>query len=153
LNGNAYQSDIHIYNDDTGSTNFDGLKVGYGSYGYLWNYENSDLIFGTNSLERLTIKANGNIGMGTSMPNYKLDIAGNLNLNRGISSGPALTVYGDEAIWYNDTYFSWGYGGTWNYFRNKIFIGSVAADPGANMLVVNGAAVLMVIYGITKTPI
>jgi trimeric autotransporter adhesin len=61
-------------------------------------------------------------------------------LNRGVSSGPALSVYGDEAIWYNDTYFSWGYGGTWNYFRNKTFIGSVAADPGANMLVVNGAA-------------
>jgi hypothetical protein len=140
LNGNSYQSDIHIFNTTTGFTNFDGLKVGYGSYGYLWNYENTDLIFGTNSLERLTIKANGNIGMGTSMPNYKLDVTGNLNLNRGITSGAALYCNAKEALWFDGTYFSWGYGGTWNFFGDKVFIGDVAADPGANMLVVNGAA-------------
>jgi hypothetical protein len=140
INGKSSQSDIHLFNTSTGSTSFDGLKAGYGSYGYLWNYENSDLIFGTNSLERLTIKANGNIGMGTAAPNYKLDVTGDLNLNRGIASGAALYCNTKEALWFDGTYFSWGYGGTWNFFGDKVFIGPVAADPGANMLVVNGAA-------------
>jgi len=49
--------------------------------GYLWNYENKDLVFGTNGTERMRILANGNIytntnlnfGVGVS-PSYKCHI-------------------------------------------------------------------------------
>lgn len=79
------------------------------------------------------------LGIGTLTPAYKLDVAGPANLNKGLS-GIALRCNGDEAIWYNGTYFSWGYGGSYNYFGDKIFVGAAAADPGTNLLVVNGAA-------------
>ena len=45
-----------------------------------------------------------------------------LNLNKGIASGVAMRVNSDEAIWFNGTYFSWGYGGTYNFVGNKLKI-------------------------------
>ena len=64
----------------------------------------------------------GNLGIGTTTPAYKLDVGGTLNLNKGIASGVAMRVNSDEAIWFNGTYFSWGYGGTYNFFGNKLKI-------------------------------
>ena len=64
----------------------------------------------------------GNLGIGTSTPAYKLDIAGTSNLNKGIASGVAMRCNSDEALWYNGTYFSWGYGGTYNFVGNKLKI-------------------------------
>lgn len=50
---------------------------------------------------------------------------GRLNLNyNNPSAGAALRVGGDEALWYNGDYFSWGFGGTWNRFADRVTIGS-----------------------------
>ncbi len=67
---------------------------------------------------------------GPSFMDSKLDI--------DVSTAPALSVLGDEALWYNGTYFSWGYGGTYNYFADKVTIGN-AANP-AYTLYVQGSA-------------
>ena len=45
-------------------------------------------------------------------------------LNLNTSGSPALYIADDEALWYNGTYFSWGYGGTYNYFARKVAIGA-----------------------------
>ncbi len=68
----------------------------------------------------------GNVSIGPLGPSttYKLDVAGQANLNSGIASGAALRVNGDEALWYDGTYFSWGYGGTLNYFADPVGIGT-----------------------------
>ena len=65
-----------ITNQTTGSTNADGLFLGLfsnESVGFI-NYENTDMLFRTNALTRMTIQNTGNIGIGTTRPQRKLDI-------------------------------------------------------------------------------
>ncbi|MCB0458376.1 MAG: tail fiber domain-containing protein, partial [Flavobacteriaceae bacterium] len=40
-----------------------------------------------------------------------------------IATGVALRVNGAEALWYNGTYFSYGFGGIGNYFQDNVGIG------------------------------
>ncbi len=88
----------------------------------------SSLRFYTRNLatmtEAMVINANGNVGIGTNSPVYKLSVNGPANLNEGIASGAALRVNGAEALWYNGTYFSWGFGATANFFADPIGIGT-----------------------------
>jgi hypothetical protein len=85
----------------------------------------------------ITIRENGFVGIGTNNPASQLDIIGAVNLNKG-KTGTALTVNGSEALWYTGTYFSWGYGGSANYFADPVGIGT--SSPGSYMLAVNGSA-------------
>jgi len=80
----------------------------------------------------------------TSSSNYYVDpysnstsayFGGKLYLNQRVSTGTAINVYGKEALWFNNDYFSWGFGGNYNYFDDDIRIGTTA-DYGA--LNVNG---------------
>jgi hypothetical protein len=86
------------------------------------------------------VLVSGRVGINNDQPNYTLDVYGNFNFSSNATSVQAMFCNGREALWYNDDYFSWGYGANWNYFGNRLFIGPAAADPGANTLVVNGAA-------------
>ncbi|MCX6328291.1 MAG: tail fiber domain-containing protein, partial [Bacteroidia bacterium] len=90
------------------------------------------------------------IGNGTSsadadrsnaMTVYKSGIAdfgGYLNICRN-STEPALYVNSAEALWYNGTYFSWGYGGSYNVFNSSTSIGTTD-PPGIYTLYVAGSA-------------
>jgi len=125
VHGGNSMSAANFINNYTGSTASDGLVVGCAATltGYLMNYENAALVIGTNNqYDNIVIQSNGNIGIGTPTPVYLLDIGGTVNLNKGVTSGIALRCNGDEAIWYNNTYFSWGYAGTYNFFGNKLKI-------------------------------
>ncbi len=55
-----------------------------------------------------------------------------------VLSAGALSVSGAEALWYNGTYFSWGYGGSYNYFADKVTIGNTGSF--GYMLYVQGSA-------------
>jgi hypothetical protein len=59
----------------------------------------------------------------------------NLNLT---STGRAIYVNNDEALWYNGTCFSWGYGGIYNFIAKKVAIGADVNSP-TYMLYVTGS--------------
>lgn len=82
-------------------------------------------------------QSNSFVGIGTTNPTYTLDVAGGVNIIKGLS-GSALLCNDAQAIWYNGTYFSWGYGGQYNYFADAVTIKS--ADVPGYDLVVNGSA-------------
>ena len=130
---------VNIQNTSTGFNALDGLLMGIeGTNAYVTTNEIGKLYLGTNSVIRLSIASDGDVGIGTTAPIYKLDVAGTANLNKGIASGPALSCNGAEAIWFDGTYFSWGYGGTWNYFKDAV---GIDCQPGqGHLLAVNGVA-------------
>jgi N-acetylneuraminic acid mutarotase len=73
-------------NASTGTTVFDGGAV-YQSVNdfYFDNGENGNMIFSTNSLQRMRITPSGNVGIGTIAPGDKLSIQGALSFH-----GPVL---------------------------------------------------------------
>ncbi|MBN1510162.1 MAG: tail fiber domain-containing protein [Sedimentisphaerales bacterium] len=85
---------------------------------------------GTSDLEESAIYQTdaGHIGIGTTSPVCSLDVAGAMNLNKD-KTGIALTVNGKEALWSNDSYFSWGSGGSANYFGDNVGIGPGSTNP------------------------
>lgn len=71
--------------------NNDGIIVEYqervgvdGNKTSIGNYSNNDLSLRTNNIDRITIQAGGNVGIGTTSPSEKLHVAGNLQLNQFI---------------------------------------------------------------------
>ena len=119
-----------------GSTDF--AHRGTGNLNLI-TYESSSIAFTTYGAERMRIRGyNGFVGINTNFPTYMLDVAGSANLNKGLSGLGALYVNGDEAIWYDDTYFSWGYGGSYNFFGDKVTIGN--SGSMGYMLYVQGSA-------------
>jgi hypothetical protein len=83
LHNNIASGEIKISMTDisTGIGTSDGFVI-YKSTsqdGYLWNYENNALRLGTNNTERMTILNNGNIGIGSTNPQYTLDVNGTIN--------------------------------------------------------------------------
>jgi hypothetical protein len=74
----------------------------------------------------------------TVYKNGNCDLAGYMNLRKN-STGGALYVNGSEALWFDGTYYSWGYGGTYNVFADKVSVGTTA-NPGSYSLYVSGSA-------------
>jgi hypothetical protein len=87
--------------------------------------------------EKMRIRADGKVGIGTNAPDYTLDVAGPVNLVKGMGTAIALRANGVEALWSNGTYFSWGAGGSYNKFNTPISINTT--DP-TQSLDVNGNA-------------
>ncbi|MCP5100487.1 MAG: hypothetical protein GY943_33475, partial [Chloroflexi bacterium] len=55
-----------------------GFLVNYhhsGQGAELWNFENSDMWFGTNDTRRMTIENDGDVGIGTHNPNSALEVS------------------------------------------------------------------------------
>jgi hypothetical protein len=86
----ASDSRIIITDSAQGSTANDGTYIRQsGVNSSIVNQENGTLQFGTNNSFVQTILANGNVGIGTSTPFFKLDVDGSV----GLSFAGALYLY------------------------------------------------------------
>lgn len=94
----------------------------------LWNAVTSgnagDIAFGTFNIERMRIKRDGEIGIGVSMPQYKLDVDGTVQMTgfrmpAGASNGHILVSNGDgDGTWQSPYTIS---DGDWNFVGSDIF--------------------------------
>ncbi len=89
---NTTASNIYFHNPSTGSTISDGFYIGNGNSqaGLVWNKENAAIKIGTNDIERMTILSNGYVGIGYSVPFYKLSVNGDLYSNGQLVSGNSV---------------------------------------------------------------
>jgi Carboxypeptidase regulatory-like domain len=89
----AASDTVKITNNTTGHTSTDGLDIRTtGNAAEIINRENASLAFGTNNTESMRIDALGNIGIGTTTPTVKLEVAGQVKISGGApGSGKVLT--------------------------------------------------------------
>ena len=57
--------DVHMTNSTTGHNNNDGVQFGYqnSAGAYIWNFENTDIYFGTNGTKRASFLAGGGLAL------------------------------------------------------------------------------------------
>ena len=73
----ANSSYISINNGNTGATVGDGIVIGVASdsTAYLWNYETADTAFATQNTERVRIRSDGKVSIGTTLGAELLNVA------------------------------------------------------------------------------
>ena len=65
------QASIALQTTASGSTLTDGFQVqADGSHAYLWNYENTNILLGTNNTERMRIDSSGNLLVGDTSATF-----------------------------------------------------------------------------------
>jgi hypothetical protein len=76
-------SDVRLVITDgttgTGATAGITLIKNGSQVGYLWNYSNAPLVFGTNNTQVITISTSGNVGIGNTNPTAPLTVNGNIS--------------------------------------------------------------------------
>jgi hypothetical protein len=70
--------------------------AGWAGEAFFWTETNTRIVFGTNELYRMTIAANGNVGIGTTAPTAKLEVAGNVKINSGSNDSRTSYIVGSS---------------------------------------------------------
>ncbi|UCG70527.1 MAG: hypothetical protein JSV09_05795 [Thermoplasmata archaeon] len=88
---------VLIQNGDTGSTSDAGLRIGINSLeeSAIRNYENTDMRFGTNANDRVIIKNDGKVGIGTTNPSATLEVSGDTIISDSLNVHSG-TLYVDD---------------------------------------------------------
>ena len=94
----------------TGATNSSGsLQLIKGDNARIRTTGSDDLIFDTDSIERMRIKDTGNVGIGTTTPGKKLDVVGDIGFSGDLYKNGALFNPGSQwTTTGNDIYYNTG---------------------------------------------
>jgi len=89
-NNAGNNTNIRVQNTASGSGSSDGFVIqnATNSKVYLWNYENSDVLFGTNSIERMKIDGSGRV----TKPNQPCFLAVGNAGQTSFSSGAIINI-------------------------------------------------------------
>lgn len=146
-------------NDSDGYLGFANRVADGGNYGLYYNSTSAMLQMFTNSSAKLNILSNGNIGIGTTSPVYKLDVNGTTsstnfitpNYFQGTGTNPLLfTFNGNQDIWsqgasgiirfidsgYSNVNFSVNQSGN-GYFRGNLGVGTTSPTSQLHIKSVN----------------
>jgi hypothetical protein len=141
-NSTGAESFLLFQNSDTGTTTSDGFAVGIGAAeeAYLFNQENTALLFGTNNTERARITSGGNFFVGSTtapaLGTEKLGVNGGANTAGGFvtttNTNPTLFVANSSDT--TNTYvmrFSTGSGGNTRgeiYYNGSALVYATSSD-------------------------
>ena len=111
INASGNGSTLRLTDAGSGSAVGSGLELlQYGVDSYIINRENGPMNFWTSNSQKMVILANGNVGIGTTSPGYKLDVTGTIYGNGGIIGSSDLllkdtaSAYSTELKMQNNTH-------------------------------------------------
>jgi len=120
---------FQITDGTTGTTSTDGFQFVQGGVNtILENQENGYMAFRTNAIEKLRITNAGDVGIGTTTPGYKLDVAGEINATGIRINGTPISGGGSQ----------WSGTSPITYTAGNVGIGTT--NPGVAIDVVNSVA-------------
>ena len=104
----ANEASMLFQNTTTGTGPGNGLYVGAGgstTHGYLWNYENNALVFGTNNTERMRVTDAGQLAIGgtSTVASAKIGITFPGNTSNGIGLQTTFSGTGTDFIRFNNS--------------------------------------------------
>ena len=91
---------VQFQDNATGTGAADGVRVGWnGTVGQFFIFENAGFRIATNNQERITVEADGDVGIGTTGPNTKLDVRGAITVDEtaGTTNSAVLNLVADRA--------------------------------------------------------
>jgi hypothetical protein len=144
--GASDEAGLSFYNDST----FNGIVNFSNSSGYLGTVSNTPLFFSTNNAERMRITSTGNVGIGTSTPDFLLEIKSNNTANQGLKIwGASPDGTKNSNIYFGDN------AGTNAYVMRfvNVFGGGSGEAYGLNLRSLNTSADFTVVAGTEGSPI
>lgn len=80
---------------------------------------------------RMVIKNDGNVGIGTTGPGYKLEIVGTFGITGAMTINGAVTVLSGNQLWAQNTVSYFGIGGTGSFQAGLVIDGGSGANGGS----------------------